>query len=215
MTTTAAADGTTAAAGTTTAAAGTTTFDPVSQCYDHAVKACQNDAGCRDQFFSGKAFDYKACLANRVCGEFMTCQDKCWTKFSTCYGNTACRAVIEPVVGNNQTMAAILTCASHSPCLEVLQCYNPGFNANADITTTTARLTTIFRTTKAPPTTKAAPVTTKATVTFDLVGTNQACDTNNGEVYLEDSPGKLRSIYACQQSCRANKQCKSITYVLG
>merc|ERR1712032_394970 len=85
----------------------------------------------------------------------------------------------------------------------------------APVTTKKAPVTTKAapKTTKpAPVTTKPAPKTTKATVTFDLIGTNAECDTKNGEVYLKDSPGRVQSIGVCQQACRGNKQCKSITF---
>ena len=45
-----------------------------------------------------------------------------------------------------------------------------------------------------------------------FVGNDAACDTSSGEVKSQQSPGKLPSLEACQQSCEAAADCKSITF---
>ena len=44
------------------------------------------------------------------------------------------------------------------------------------------------------------------------VGVNAVCDTSAGEVYLQESPGKLPNIDACKKSCEGNEKCRSISY---
>ena len=41
---------------------------------------------------------------------------------------------------------------------------------------------------------------------------NTICDTDAGEVYRDQSPGKVASLEACQQFCEADADCQSITY---
>merc|ERR1712032_1630188 len=205
---------------TTTTLRSTTT---VTQCANPTwIKACQNDAGCRDIFFSGKDFDatrYKECAMNHLCNDFLDCEDPCWNKYSTCFGNTACAAIVDKHLPNPST-AGIRECASNSLCLEILQCYN--FPVNSNITTarpttpfrTTPR-TTIPRTTKAPVTTKPA---TKGTatgppkLTWAKVGAKVACDTNAGEVYLKQSPGRVQDLSRCKDECVKVSACKSISF---
>ena len=38
------------------------------------------------------------------------------------------------------------------------------------------------------------------------------CDTNAGEVYMKNSPGKVPSLDQCKQSCEATRGCQSITF---
>ena len=45
-----------------------------------------------------------------------------------------------------------------------------------------------------------------------VVGSKTECDVNAGEVYLENSPGKLPSLEECRQSCEDATACQSITY---
>ena len=45
-----------------------------------------------------------------------------------------------------------------------------------------------------------------------FVGNDAACDTSSGEVKLQQSPGKLPSLEACQRSCEAAADCQSITF---
>ena len=45
-----------------------------------------------------------------------------------------------------------------------------------------------------------------------FVGHDAACDTNAGEVSLDQSPAQLASLDACQRSCVADSECRSITY---
>ena len=44
------------------------------------------------------------------------------------------------------------------------------------------------------------------------VGSNAACDTSAGEVYLQKSPGKLSNLQQCKQLCEDDADCQSITY---
>ena len=44
------------------------------------------------------------------------------------------------------------------------------------------------------------------------VGPNTECDTNAGEVYRQQSPGKLPSLDDCKKSCQGDPACKSVTY---
>ena len=43
-------------------------------------------------------------------------------------------------------------------------------------------------------------------------GLNAKCDTNAGEVYRSQSPGKLSSLESCKKSCQDDTGCQSITY---
>merc|ERR1712032_1781973 len=51
-----------------------------------------------------------------------------------------------------------------------------------------------------------------AVVTWELAGSNKKCDRDEGEVYLDSSPGKVSSIEACQKACASNPKCQSITF---
>merc|ERR1712224_172510 len=44
------------------------------------------------------------------------------------------------------------------------------------------------------------------------VGTKATCDTNAGEVYRRESPGKISSVDECKKLCQAHVDCKSITF---
>ena len=45
------------------------------------------------------------------------------------------------------------------------------------------------------------------------VGSNTACDTDAGEVYMETSPGKGSSLEECKRSCENAAGCQSIMYL--
>ena len=44
------------------------------------------------------------------------------------------------------------------------------------------------------------------------VGINTACDGRAGEVYMQNSPGKVSSLEQCRKSCQDSAVCQSITY---
>ena len=46
-----------------------------------------------------------------------------------------------------------------------------------------------------------------------MVGSNDECDWKAGEVYRDQSPGKLADLEACKQSCAADPACESITFL--
>lgn len=50
-------------------------------------------------------------------------------------------------------------------------------------------------------------------ITWEQVESNAVCDTDNGEVYRDNSPGKVAGLEACQQACAADAGCRSITYL--
>ena len=58
---------------------------------------------------------------------------------------------------------------------------------------------------------KSCTITTAGN-TWTKVGDDAACDTSKGEEFMQQSPGKLPSLEACQQACEDEQQCKSITY---
>ena len=45
------------------------------------------------------------------------------------------------------------------------------------------------------------------------VGSKIECDTNAGEKYIKESPGKLPNIEECKKSCEVSAECQSITYL--
>ena len=50
------------------------------------------------------------------------------------------------------------------------------------------------------------------TRTWQELGSKTACDTNNGEVYMQSSPGKGSSLERCKQACEDTADCQSITF---
>ena len=48
--------------------------------------------------------------------------------------------------------------------------------------------------------------------TWVSAGSKAECDTNAGEVYLKQSPGKGLSLDQCKQACEDNADCQSMTY---
>merc|ERR1711939_404509 len=58
-----------------------------------------------------------------------------------------------------------------------------------------------------------SPTTTqKPSMAWEQVQAKTVCDTNEGEVYMRSSPGKLSSLEQCQMSCESNTGCKSIIF---
>ena len=47
---------------------------------------------------------------------------------------------------------------------------------------------------------------------WEEVAASAMCDHTKGEVYRQESPGKVSSLAACQHSCEADTGCRSITY---
>ena len=45
-----------------------------------------------------------------------------------------------------------------------------------------------------------------------VLGFNLECDTKAGEVYLQQSPGKVSSLERCKKSCQDSASCRSITF---
>ena len=45
------------------------------------------------------------------------------------------------------------------------------------------------------------------------VGSKIECDASAGEIYIDDSPGKLGNIEQCKKSCVYSLECQSITYL--
>merc|ERR1712032_215267 len=82
----------------------------------------------------------------------------------------------------------------------------------APTTTTPAPTTTTPAPTPAPTTTTPAS-TTAAGPTWVTVAANAVCDTTQGEEFMQQSPGKVPSVEACQQGCEAQSGCQSISYL--
>ena len=57
-------------------------------------------------------------------------------------------------------------------------------------------------------------ITTTIGQKWKEVSGNGVCDTDDGERYIADSPGKLPTLKACQKACEDNGDCQSITYFL-
>merc|ERR1719271_1697684 len=78
---------------------------------------------------------------------------------------------------------------------------------------TTFGLGNLFGTTSDAETTGGAATTTMAPsfVWVDL-GSRIQCDTSNGEVFLQTSPGRGPSLEQCRQLCQDDAACQSITY---
>ena len=49
--------------------------------------------------------------------------------------------------------------------------------------------------------------------TWANVGSNIECDISAGEIYLEDSSGKVPSVGECKKLCEFKEECQSITYL--
>ena len=61
---------------------------------------------------------------------------------------------------------------------------------------------------------KLTPLTdAKATRNWVTVGSSLSCDTSAGEIYRNQSPGKLPSLEACKKSCEDDAGCRSISYM--
>ena len=54
--------------------------------------------------------------------------------------------------------------------------------------------------------------TVTAKPTWVVVGSNSLCDTDAGEVYRSQSPGKLPSLESCKKSCQDDTGCESIAF---
>ena len=57
-------------------------------------------------------------------------------------------------------------------------------------------------------------ITTTIGQKWKEVSGNGVCDTDDGERYIADSPGRLPTLKACQEACEDNGDCQSITYFL-
>ena len=55
-------------------------------------------------------------------------------------------------------------------------------------------------------------LTTPARQSWRDVAVGVVCDTDAGEKYLDNSPGKGSSLDQCKQSCQNSAECQSITY---
>ena len=56
-------------------------------------------------------------------------------------------------------------------------------------------------------------LTIGVTRAWQELGSKTACDTKNGEVYMQSSPGKGSSLEQCKQSCEDTAGCQSITFL--
>ena len=54
--------------------------------------------------------------------------------------------------------------------------------------------------------------TTNADRMWVAIGTDAECHLKAGEVYIEQSPGKVADLEACKKSCEAAPACQSITF---
>ena len=57
-----------------------------------------------------------------------------------------------------------------------------------------------------------SPFSADAQPSWVEISANAECDTSSGEVYLQQSPGKVSTLDACQTSCQNSAKCRSITY---
>ena len=51
-----------------------------------------------------------------------------------------------------------------------------------------------------------------AVALWEDVSFNYVCDTSAGEIYIKQSPGKLKKLEACQRACENHAECQSFTY---
>jgi len=64
----------------------------------------------------------------------------------------------------------------------------------------------------APATTIEVTTSTDVEPTWIELGSQVQCDTSNGEIYMQTSPGKVPSLDECKQLCEDTVECQSITY---